>query len=150
MTRPAFSLLELVVVLAIIATVAAIAAPRYVNALANYRAEGIGRRIMADLERARETAQSTSATVTVIFDVGKNRYDIAGLPSLADPSRDVGVDLSVEPYHAQLITATFGGTEQVSFDGYGKPDNGGVVAVSCGTTTKIINLDTETGIPSMQ
>ena len=79
-----------------------------------------------------------------------NRYDIAGLPSLADPSRDVGVDLSVEPYNAQLITATFGGTEQVSFDGYGKPDNGGVVTVSCGTTMKVINLDTETGIPSMQ
>ncbi|MHC4427920.1 MAG: GspH/FimT family pseudopilin [Planctomycetota bacterium] len=148
--RSAFTLLELVMILAIVATLAAIAAPRYAAALTSYRADGAGRRIVADLELARATAQATSATVTVSFDVVNDRYDIPGVPSLNDPGVDVGVDLSREPYHADLVAASFGGSEKVSFDGYGVPDNGGVIAVSCGTAMRTVNLDLETGLASVQ
>jgi type II secretory pathway pseudopilin PulG len=148
--RTAFTLLELVMILAIVATLAAIAAPRYAAALTSYRAEGASRRIVADLELARSTAQAKSATVTVSFDVVNDRYDIAGVPSLNDPGTDIGVDLSREPYHADLVAANFGGNDKVRFDGYGIPDNGGVIAVSCGTSMKIINLDLETGVASAQ
>ncbi|MHC4767289.1 MAG: GspH/FimT family pseudopilin [Planctomycetota bacterium] len=148
--RTAFTLLELVMILAIVATLAAIAAPRYAAALTSYRVDGASKRIVADLELARATAQTQSATVTVYFDVLNDRYDIPGVPSLHDPDTDAGVDLSREPYRADLVTASFGGNNKVSFDGYGFPDSGGVIAVSCGTTMKTINLDLETGLASAQ
>jgi type II secretory pathway pseudopilin PulG len=148
--RTAFTLLELVMILAIVATLAAIAAPRYAAALTSYRAEGASRRIVADLELARATAQAQSARVTVYFDVVNDRYEIPGVPSLHDPGTDVGVDLAAEPHRADLVAANFGGDDKVSFDGYGNPDNSGVIAVSCGTVVKIINLDLETGLGSVQ
>ncbi|MHC4992323.1 MAG: GspH/FimT family protein, partial [Planctomycetota bacterium] len=111
---------------------------------------GASRRIVADLELARETAQATSAPGTVSFDVTNDRYDIPGVPSLNDPDVDVGVDLSREPYHADLVAATFGGNSKVIFDGYGNPDNGGVIVVSCGSSMRTINLDLETGLASAQ
>ncbi|MHC4140359.1 MAG: GspH/FimT family pseudopilin [Planctomycetota bacterium] len=148
--RTAFTLLELVMILAIVATLAAIAAPRYAAALTSYHADGASRRIVADLELARAAAQATSARVTVYFDVANDRYDIPGVPSLNDPGTDVGVDLAREPYRADLVAANFGGNAKVSFDGYGIPDNGGVIAVACGTAMKIINLDLETGLASAQ
>ncbi len=141
--------MELVLVLAIIAIVAAIAAPRYANALINYRADGIGRRIAADLELAQMKARQTSADVTVTFDVLANRYDIPAVPSLHDPGVGIGVDLSVEPYRAELISAGFGGDEAVIFDGYGNPDSGGSVALSCGSSLKVIQLS-ETGVVDVQ
>jgi hypothetical protein len=48
------------------------------------------------------------------------------------------------------VAASFGGSEKVSFDGYGVPDNGGVIAVSCGTAMRTVNLDLETGLASVQ
>ncbi|MHC4218112.1 MAG: GspH/FimT family pseudopilin [Planctomycetota bacterium] len=148
--RTAFTLLELVMILAIVATLAAIAAPRYAAALTNYRAEGAGRRLVADLELARATAQMQSARVTVYFDVANDRYDIPGVSSLHDPETDVGVDLSREPYRADLVAASFGANDYASFDGYGIPDSGGVIVVSCGTTMMTISLDLETGLASVQ
>lgn len=150
MNRPAFSLLELVVIVAIIATAAAIATPRYINALTNYRAEGAGRRIIADLELARETARSTSAAVTVTFNVAGNRYTIPGVASLDKPGHDAIVDLADEPYTARLDAADFGGDAVVIFDGYGIPDSGGTVTVTCGGSTKIVTLDLTTGVSTVQ
>jgi prepilin-type N-terminal cleavage/methylation domain-containing protein len=147
--RSAFTLVELVLVLAIIATFAAIAAPRYANALTNYRADGISRRIAADLELARMKARQTSTDVTVTFDVLNNRYDIPAVPSLHNPGVGVGVDLSVEPYRAELISVSFGGDQAVVYDGYGIPDSGGSVTLSCGLSLKVIQLS-ETGIINVQ
>ena len=148
--QKAFTLLEVVCVLVIIAVIAAIASPRYATALTNYRADGIARRIVADLDQARLTAQSTSASVTVIFDVPGNRYDIPLVPSLNDPGVGVAVDLSVEPYRARLVSASIGGDGEVIFNGYGIPDSGGTIAVACGSSTRVVVLDQETGLGTVQ
>jgi type II secretory pathway pseudopilin PulG len=148
--RTAFTLLELVMILAIVATLAAIAAPRYAAALTSYRADGASRRIVADLDLARATAQAKSATVTVFFDVNNDRYGIPGVPSLNDPGADVSVDLSRDPYRADLVAVSFGGSDRVTFDGYGSPDHGGVIVISCGTSMRTINLDLDTGLASAQ
>ena len=151
--RPAaclgFSLLELVLILAVIATVAAMAAPRYHNALTRYRADGVAGRIAADLGLAQATAKSTSASVTVTFDVPNNSYQLSGVPSLIDPESDAGLTLSDRPYRAQLVSVDFSGADVV-FDGYGIPDDGGGIVIACGGVTRTVDLNGETGAASVQ
>ena len=137
-------------ILGIIATVAAIAAPRYANALTNYHADAIARRIAADLDRARATAQATSARVTVNFEVAANRYGIPAVPSLNNPAVPVRVELGQDPYNARLLGANFGGDGAVEFDGYGAPDTGGWVIVACGSSQRTVVLDLQSGIASAQ
>ncbi len=144
--RPcAFSVLELVLILAIIAVVAAIAAPRYASSLANYRCEAAAQRIIRDLGVARAEAKASSTSITVIFDVANNRYDIPGVTSLESASAPASLTLSDAPYYAQLLNTTFS-SDQVTFDGYGLPDSGGTVVVGVGGVTRNVVLDGQTGL----
>ncbi len=148
--RRAFSLLELVLILAIVAVVAAIAAPRYASSLANYRVEAAAQRIIRDLGVARAEARSGSTNITVTFDVANNNYGIAGVTSLESTSASANLTLSDAPYYAQLLSAAFGGDEVVTFDGYGLPDSGGTVVVGVGGVTRTIGLDNQTGLADSQ
>ena len=60
--RSGFTLIELVMVLAIIGLITAIAAPRYAASLARYRAESAARRVAADLALARREAAASSSS----------------------------------------------------------------------------------------
>lgn len=140
-----FSLIELVLVLTIISILAAIAVPRYANSLARYRADAAARRIVADLDYARQFARSSSASVTVQFKTITNRVQLTGVPSLNDPGVDWQVELEHAPYRADLVSADFGGDAVVVFNGYGDPDSGGTAVVSVGSVVKTVVLDPDTG-----
>ena len=141
----AFSLLELVMIIAIIAIVSAIAVPRYGNSLARYHAEVTARRVVADLGLAQAMARTTTSAVTVTFEVPSNRYVLQGVADADNPGQDASLTLSDPPYHAQLVAAVFGGDDVVIFDGYGMPDSGGSIDISAGGVTKTIQLDPDTG-----
>ncbi len=148
--RGAFTLIELVVVLLIMATLAAIAIPRYANATTRYRAETAARRIVADLALARSSASMYSSTVTVNFDVSSNTLSMPGVSHMDKASLDYLVDFNKRPYRADLIWADFGGTPAVSFDGYGMPDSGGTIVVRVGEVEKTVTLDPSTGEATVQ
>ena len=146
MNRGGFSILELVLILAIIAVVAAIATPRYASSLSNYRCEAAAQRIIRDLGVARAEARSGSTNITVTFNVNSNNYGIAGVASLESASASASLTLSDAPYYAQLLSAAFGGDEVVTFDGYGLPDSGGTVVVGVGGVTRNVVLDGQSGL----
>ena len=143
--RRAFSLMELVVVLAIIAIAAAIAAPRYANAIARYRAETAARRVAADLAYARALAQQTSSNQTVAFDPATDVYTLAGVDDPDRPGQPYPVALAGRPYHADLAAASFGGAKSVTFDGFGTPSVGGTVTVRVGDYVYTLTVEAETG-----
>ena len=145
-----FSLLELLIVLAIMATLTAIAAPRYQRSLARYRADLAAQRIIADLTQAQSIAKATSASRTVTFSVAGNIYQIPGLSSLDGNSGSYSVALFERPYEAELISANFGGDAQIVFDGWGSPDSGGTVTLSVGAEQRTVAVDTETGKAEIQ
>jgi prepilin-type N-terminal cleavage/methylation domain-containing protein len=145
-----FSLLELILVLAIIVTFAAMAAPRYGIASARYRADHAARRVAADLRQAQAHAKATSASCTVSFSTATEKYQLLNVPSFDGGPGDYTVDLAADPYRANLVAAGFGGTGQVIFDGWGLPDNGGTVVVAVGSEQRKIVLDAETGQASVQ
>jgi len=143
--RPAFSLLELVLVLAIIAIASAIAVPRYANALARYRVETSARRIAADLAYARSLARETSGNQTVVFDTDADCYTLAGRDDPDRPGQPYTVSLADRPYGADLTAAQFGEATSVTFNGYGVPDEGGTVRVQVGDYAYLVTVDAESG-----
>jgi prepilin-type N-terminal cleavage/methylation domain-containing protein len=102
-----FTLIELVLVVAIMLIVAAIAAPRYGQAASRYQADLAAHRVGADLRMARSTARARSASCAVVFFVDANRYQLSGIPAPDGATGDYAVALSAEPYRANLLLADF-------------------------------------------
>jgi type II secretion system protein H len=143
--RRAFSLLELVLVLVIMGIAAAIAVPRHAAALARYRAETCARRIAADLEQARDVARQTSGDQTILFNPAAECYTLTGRDDPDRPGQPYTVALAGDPYHADLVGATFGAGAAVTFNGFGLPQDGGTVTVESGGYAWTVMVDGESG-----
>jgi len=145
-----FSLLETVLVAAIIAVVAAIAVPRYGESLARYRADLTARRIAADLKLAQVTARTSSTAQRVLFSIDEDLYQMPDMPGLDDPTAGYTVRISDEPYLATLVAVELAGDEEVVFDGWGMPDTGGSITIRAGNVKRTVWLDSETGKATAQ
>ena len=145
-----FTLIDLIVVMAIIAIVAAIATPRYANALTRYRAEAAARRVAADFELARQTAKSTSSSRTVKFDAVSDSYVIPNVRELDTAGTMYRVQLQDPPYQAQIVSVDLGGDWEITFDGFGMPDSGGFIIVRAGDYQYTVVVDPETGVAEVQ
>ncbi len=145
-----FTLIDLVMAMAVIVIVAAIATPRYANALVRYRAEAAARRIIADIGLAQRTAKTTSSSRTIIFDTINHAYSIANVRELDGPSMTYVVTLREPPYLAQIASVDLGGDAQLTFDGFGIPDSGGFVIVQAGDYQYTVVVDPETGAGEVQ
>jgi len=140
-----FSLMEVVLVTAIITIVAGLAIPRYGRATGRYQADLAARRVAADLRQAQLYARMTSASCTVAFTVATHQYQIVNAPSLDGAGGTYTVDLTASPYKARIVSASFGGTTQVIFNGWGLPDNAGTVVIAAGSEQRTISLSQQTG-----
>src|SRR3954468_24220391 len=89
----AFSLFELLFVIAIIAIVAAMAMPRYGRSVARYRAECAAKRVAADLALARSTAKAVSAERIVTFNTVAGSYTLGAVRHLDHSSAPYTVTL---------------------------------------------------------
>lgn len=149
-SRRGFSLIELVMVLVTVATISAIAMPRYAGAIAHYRLESAVQRIVADVALAKSRANFSSTPVTVSFDPSTSTYQIQGMP---DPNGRTGtytVNLAADPYRVTLMSASFGNGNQLTFDGYGTPSQGGSVSIAGSGRVRTIAVDSSSGSTSVQ
>ena len=149
--QPAFSLIELVLVLAIITVMSAMAVPRYTRAQQRYRADAAAQRLLADLAMARSRANTTSTSQAVIFTVATSQYQMPGVTDLKNQSSNYTVKLGDAPYQATLQSVDFGGgAVQVTFDGYGNPSSGGTLVIQAGEFVRTILLNANTGKAALQ
>jgi len=139
-----FSLLELVLVVAIVAVVAAIAVPRYGRASARYRLDLAARRVAADLRMAQSRAKAASSPCTVLYTPATNEYKLLNVASLDGASGNYSVCLAADPYRVSLSLADFGGTSQITFNGWGLCGCGGTVVVKLGSQQRTVTVDGET------
>lgn len=139
-----FSLVEIVLVIAILALVAAIAVPRYSNSIMRYRAESAARRVAQDLALAQAHAANAGRPQPVYF-VARG-YQMPGMPHLNGKGNgDYTVDLGADAYGVTRVAAEFGGDGRVTFDLYGSPDTGGSVVVEVGDVRRIVVLHPDSG-----
>jgi prepilin-type N-terminal cleavage/methylation domain-containing protein len=145
-----FSVIELVLVLLVIAITAAIAAPRYGDALARFRADAAARRVANDLALVQARARSTGTSCAVNFDISANRYQLPGESDFKRSGTTYTVDLAGDPYYASMGTAVFGATSVVTFNGFGVPSNAGYVRLSVGKAVRTISIDADNGVATVQ
>ena len=140
-----FSLVELVLVLCIITIVSAIAIPRWTGALQHYQLSMAAQRVTADIALAKSHANSSSASVSITFNVVTGTYTISGMNDPDHPANAYTVNLTEAPYKATLTSATFGGATQLTFDGYGTPAQGGTLVLTVGNSHQTITVDGSSG-----
>jgi prepilin-type N-terminal cleavage/methylation domain-containing protein len=143
--RGGFTLVEVLVVLMLMTVFAAIAVPRYAASLNGYRLDAAIRRIIADIGLAQTRAKTSSASQTVRFDNTTASYELLGLSSPLAASNRYIVQLAQEPYAAALGAVTFGGSANLTFDGFGAPESGGTIVVQVGSTSRTITVDAASG-----
>ncbi len=134
-------MIELVIVVLIVGILAAVAAPRYLDTLANYRADATARRIVADLQIAKRRAQQTSTSQTIAFYVDDNRYEITGMNDLDRSNKVYEHRLGEGVSQAKLVSANFGGSSTFVFDIYGQPSSAGTIVFNAGSSDLTIELE---------
>jgi len=136
--RPGFSLIELVIVLALAGVIAGLAAPRFASAQAKYRAESAARQIAADVTLAANRAKAIGGPVTLTFAPGRAAYKADY--TLDDAPESWRTDLSAEPYMAVVTGATFGAGSNLRFNGRGVPAAAGEVTVQSGRARVVVSV----------
>ena len=123
--RTAFTLIELVIVVLIMGIMAAVAVPSFSQSLCRFRVDATARRIVSDLTLARQHAKTVDAAQTMEFSLPSNFYELRGYKAPDHPSLEYKVYLSKTGHPATLVSCDFAGDCFVTFDTYGRPDNGG-------------------------
>lgn len=134
----------------IIGVLAAIAAPRFSSSIALRQVDAAARRIVVDLALAQRRSRISNVDQTVQFDPTTQQYTLVGMPHPDHPAREYSVFLQEEPYSATLVSADFGGDEEIIFDVFGLPDSGGSVVIRVGSHVRTITVDADTGKASVQ
>jgi prepilin-type N-terminal cleavage/methylation domain-containing protein len=138
--RKGFSLLELVVCLLIISTLAAIAVPRFAGAAARTRASSAAAVVAAEMARVRREADAASASRTLVFRKNDSQFQVRN--QRGDPIRNVELP---EPQVSRINSAEFGADASLVFNGFGIPDSSGFVDVSSGNYICRVEVDGTTG-----
>lgn len=140
-TKPnAFTLIELVLVVAILGVVAAIAIPRFASATTRYRLDLAASRIEGDAVLAAEWARAAGRSHLMTIDPAGDGYTIH-IGADGSGSKRADVSLGAEPYGCdiQSVSVSSGGAKIV-FDGFGRPVAGASVVLRIGDETRTIVL----------
>ncbi|MBP7933287.1 MAG: type II secretion system protein [Phycisphaerae bacterium] len=141
-----FSLIEAVVVMAIMAVLSAIAIPRFANALQGKAVDLAARRLATDLRLAQVQAIKTVQQQSVTFSVLANSYTLVDMPHPDHPSAIYTVKLGEPPYEGAAIASfDFGGPDTLIFDRFGGPSSPGTVVIVLGGRQKTVRVGAGAG-----
>jgi len=166
--RPAgYTLVELAITVLIMSILAAVAAPRYQEATARFRVEAAAKRIAADLNLARENANSKGGVASgewVSFYASSDYYKLHNDPDIDHPADEYRIYLEQTAYPVDLVSAQFTNTSgytsttTVKYDMYGIANSGfttdaplaiGQIVVQSGAEQQTVVISPVTGEASV-
>ena len=128
-----FTMVELMIVIAVIAILTAIAVPNIINSLPNYRLKAAARDMYSNFQKAKMEAVKRNVTVVLDFVPASNMYEMfvddgAGGGNANNLTRDGSETLLGTfgmPNDVTLSSASFsGGTQKSGFNNRGLPASG--------------------------
>lgn len=133
--HPAFSLIELVVVILIVSVLTAIAVPRFADSAARSRVMSAADRLGAEIMLTRDRARAASSPRTLTVTRG------SGMLRLLDAEETVlgTSDLALEPYIATVVRTDLPAS-RVQFNGYALPTASGRVMVRSAGYLAIVSI----------
>ena len=168
-----FTLVEALIILFILGIVAALAIPTLQSGLAESKLAGATGEITVALEYAQLVAMTSGGQMRVTIDAANDtilvqRYEISGdimgaaveiaqndidtgafatVPHPASRGKDYYIVLADEDRFdgVDIVSATFGGGQTVTFDAMGVPSNGGTVTLSLGGKQVSVTVDALSG-----
>lgn len=130
--QSAFSIMELMITIAIIAIVSAISIPNYISWRDNYKLGSASRDIMSIFQNAKIRAVKDNANVEVIFNLGAGTYfafvDNVAINGVFDAGETTFSNNQM-PAGVSITACTFAGN-QTGFAGNGLPSNLGSVTLT--------------------
>ncbi len=136
----AFSLLELVIVLAIMSVVSTMGILRYSGSLSRYRVQSACARLIADLKVAQAQARTTSSSRTVRFVTATSEYEVYTDAQRVAAKPGTVVDLADDPYRASMRLVGLAG-DSIQFDGRGEGNAGCTVVLTSGTAEQSVVIE---------
>lgn len=147
------TLLELLVVVAVIAMLSTIAIGSFGSSVHGQQAEAAARRLAFDINRARNHAMRAGIDVQLKFQLKFNRYVIDAFTDPDHEDEPYAVELTHAPYHAQIavfgvgaLTAAAGSTQTITFDRHGclVDNDDRRIVLSAGKARRTVFLDAKT------
>ncbi|MEK6674332.1 MAG: prepilin-type N-terminal cleavage/methylation domain-containing protein [Planctomycetota bacterium] len=148
--RSAFTLVEMVAVMVIIAVLSAMAVPRFGNSIALHSVDGAARRIAAEWDLARRIAMTKSQSKTIRLTNGTDPgYSLVGVPNPDHKAKTYSVSFAKDCHGVERVSYDFGGDLDLIFDMYGVPDSAGQLVIRLGAHQRTIAIDAQTGRASV-
>ena len=136
----------------ILGILAAVASPKFSDALAYNQADSAIRRIEADLNYVRGQARFSNAPCTISFTASPPSFTTTGVPHTNNSNAAYAVEFAKLGYNISL-TANFNTTTSVTYSYIGMPSAGsplvpltaGTITVKSGKWTRTLTVDPNTG-----
>ena len=146
-----FSIIELVLVMAILGILSAITVPKIGGIIDDVNEKAVSERIIEDLSYLRNLAVSSHDTTWMVVDQAQNQYGLYVGPDagsrvlLADPQsgETLILDLDTEYDNIAISSVDFGGGSEISFNWWGTPSAGGTIVLNSSRTITVVS---ETGM----
>jgi type II secretion system protein H len=128
-----FSLLELMIVIAIMGIVSAIAAPNFLNYMAERRLSGAARMVMSDLMSARQKAVSQNHEFKIFFNGDHVTYTVLD-DANNNGTADTGEATEARNIHNDYYDVTFSASANPIFSPRGTASQGATVTLTSART----------------
>ncbi len=135
-----FSLVELVLVVAIIGIIAAIALPKFAHADAGRKLMAAKRVLLSDIEMTALRARAKSKVHVIKFYPDENRYIIVEGTVLKRQAVILSRDFDEDPYAMGISRTTLGADQTVVFSVYGDLSPGFMVGLTDGEVEITVSI----------